>query len=101
MAVRRRVASSGGRPAASRMRVRVASGSGYASAPPGVVHARISRSTRCPWSRATICAMALMGVGEMIGMRWILWRDDAEAGEVPEHVFEEMYAFVRRGLGAS
>ncbi|GAA0339791.1 TetR/AcrR family transcriptional regulator [Actinoallomurus spadix] len=47
-----------------------------------------------------VVAWALMGVGEMIGMRWILWRDDAEAGEVPEHVFEEMYAFVRRGLGA-
>ncbi|WP_433171802.1 TetR/AcrR family transcriptional regulator [Actinoallomurus sp. CA-150999] len=48
-----------------------------------------------------VVAWALMGVGEMIGMRWILWRDDVEAGEVPEHVFEEMYAFVRRGLGAS
>ncbi|GAA2113073.1 TetR/AcrR family transcriptional regulator [Actinomadura alba] len=46
-----------------------------------------------------VIAWALMGVGELIGMRWILWEDGP--GEVPDHVFEEMYAFVRRGLGAS
>jgi AcrR family transcriptional regulator len=54
-----------------------------------------------PVADPEVVAWALMGVGEMIGMRWILWREDAEGGEVPEHVFEEMYAFVRRGLGAS
>lgn len=46
-----------------------------------------------------VIAWALMGVGELIGMRWILW--EGGPGEVPDHVFEEMYAFIRRGLGAS
>jgi AcrR family transcriptional regulator len=45
-----------------------------------------------------VLAWALMGVGEMIGMRWILWRQ-AGTPEVPEHVFEEMYGFIMRGLG--
>jgi AcrR family transcriptional regulator len=45
-----------------------------------------------------VIAWALMGVGELIGMRWILWEDDGP-GEVPEEVFEQMYAFIRRGLG--
>jgi AcrR family transcriptional regulator len=45
-----------------------------------------------------VVAWALMGVGELIGMRWILWKD--EPGGVPDHVFEEMYAFIRRGLGS-
>ena len=44
-----------------------------------------------------VIAWALMGVGELIGMRWILWEDGP--GEVPGEVFEQMYAFIRRGLG--
>ncbi|GAA2356945.1 TetR/AcrR family transcriptional regulator [Nonomuraea africana] len=47
-----------------------------------------------------VLAWALMGVGELIGMRWILW-DGAEPRQVPEEVFEEMYAFITRGLGTS
>lgn len=84
-----------------------------------------------------VLAWALMGIGEMIGMRWILWendehgdlRDPAEPGghaeradrddrddrdgrgghggggdgrprEIPRRVFDEMYAFILRGLGA-
>ncbi|MFC6085119.1 TetR/AcrR family transcriptional regulator [Sphaerisporangium aureirubrum] len=66
-----------------------------------------------------VLAWALMGVGEMVGMRWILWNDPPEPSEppavpapsvpasggavpadVPAHVFEEMYAFILRGLGA-
>jgi AcrR family transcriptional regulator len=39
----------------------------------------------------------LMGIGEIIGMRWILWGD---TGSVPDEVFEQMYAFLRRGLGS-
>jgi AcrR family transcriptional regulator len=42
-------------------------------------------------------AWALMGVGEMIGLRWILWGD---TDGVPEHVFDEAMRFIRRGLGA-
>lgn len=49
-----------------------------------------------------VLAWALMGVGEMVGMRWILWEEDGRGGgrrEIPQRVFEEMYAFVLRGLG--
>ncbi len=42
-------------------------------------------------------AWALMGIGELVGMRWILWDGD---GRIPDEVFETMMAFVRRGLGA-
>jgi AcrR family transcriptional regulator len=45
-----------------------------------------------------VIAWALMGVGELVGMRWILWDDHATA--MPDHVFSELLAFVRRGLGA-
>lgn len=44
-----------------------------------------------------VLAWILMGVGEIIGMRWILW---GESGEVPDAVLDEMAAFVSRGLGA-
>jgi AcrR family transcriptional regulator len=42
-----------------------------------------------------VLAWALMGVGEMIGLRWILWGD---TGEIPTHVFEETMRFVERAL---
>ena len=41
-------------------------------------------------------AYALMAVGEMVGMRWLLWGDH---DQVPEQVFEEMFGFIARGLG--
>ena len=44
-----------------------------------------------------VLAWALMGVGELIGMRWILWGD---TDAVPDDVFEQMMAFISRGLGA-
>lgn len=43
-----------------------------------------------------VLAWILMGIGEQVGMRWILWGD---TDEVPEDVFEEMYRFITRGLG--
>ncbi|QBI20709.1 TetR/AcrR family transcriptional regulator [Egibacter rhizosphaerae] len=46
---------------------------------------------------AEVLAYALMGAGELVGMRWVLW---AEASEVPEVVVDELAAFVSRGLGA-
>ena len=59
----------------------------------------------------TVAAWALMGVGEMIGMRWVLWGSDAEGAdadpfasgtrEVPEHVFDEMMRFIEGALGAA
>lgn len=52
-----------------------------------------------------VAAWALMGIGEMIGMRYVLW-PTGDAGAfgsgatpVPEHVFDEMVAFVQRALG--
>ncbi|MFC5788243.1 TetR/AcrR family transcriptional regulator [Agromyces tardus] len=60
----------------------------------------------------TVAAWALMGVGEMIGMRWVLWGDAAngEPGDgadptasgtsaVPEHVLDEMMRFIGGALG--
>lgn len=44
-----------------------------------------------------VMAWALMGIGEMVGMRWILWREAGQ--EMPEAVFEEVIRFVHRGLG--
>lgn len=49
-----------------------------------------------------IVAWILMGIGEMIGMRWVLWGDGEAAGaaSVPPEVFEQMMQFIQRGLGA-
>jgi AcrR family transcriptional regulator len=44
-----------------------------------------------------VLAWALMGAGELIGLRWILWGD---TGEMPARVFEEAMRFLLRGLGA-
>ena len=57
----------------------------------------------------TVAAWALMGIGEMIGMRWVLW-SDGDVGEdhdplasgtsaVPDEVFEQMMTFIGRALG--
>lgn len=43
-----------------------------------------------------VVAWALMAVGEMIGMRWILW---SKASRIPPAVFEETMGFVSRSLG--
>ncbi|MDJ0339443.1 TetR/AcrR family transcriptional regulator [Cryobacterium sp. PH31-O1] len=59
----------------------------------------------------TVAAWALMGIGEMIGMRWVLWGDDdgvegpgsdpfaSGTRAVPEHVFEQMMRFIEGALG--
>jgi AcrR family transcriptional regulator len=41
-----------------------------------------------------VTAWALMAIGEMVGMRWIVWG----GGEVPEHVAAELARIVRRIL---
>ena len=50
----------------------------------------------------TVAAWALMGVGEMIGMRWVLWNRDTESapGVVPDDVFDELMRFIRGAVGA-
>jgi AcrR family transcriptional regulator len=45
---------------------------------------------------AEVAAYALMGLGEMIGMRWILWGD----GPMPERVTAELERLIRRILEA-
>jgi AcrR family transcriptional regulator len=46
----------------------------------------------------SVAAWALMGIGELVGMRWVLWDESTE--EMPEHVFDEVMALIRRALGA-
>lgn len=42
-------------------------------------------------------AWMLMGVGEIVGMRWILWGD---TDAVPDRIVNELNTFILRGLGA-
>jgi len=44
-----------------------------------------------------VLAWSLMGIGELVGMRWILWSEDAE---MPESVFDELARIIVRALGA-
>lgn len=44
-----------------------------------------------------VLAWALMGIGELVGMRWILW---AEQNELPPEVFDQLAAIIRRAIGA-
>jgi AcrR family transcriptional regulator len=56
----------------------------------------------------TVAAWALMGIGEMIGMRWVLWGGDAAGddadpmasgtSQVPDEVFEHMMRFIEGAL---
>lgn len=46
-----------------------------------------------------VAAWALMAVGEMVGMRWILW--DGSRRKVPRRVLDETIAFIGRALGAA
>lgn len=39
-------------------------------------------------------AYCLMGLGDFLGMRWVLWNEEG----MPDDVFESMMAFIRRGL---
>jgi AcrR family transcriptional regulator len=57
----------------------------------------------------TVAAWALMGIGEMIGMRWVLWGDGARGPdadptasgtkEVPDEVLDQMMRFITGALG--
>jgi AcrR family transcriptional regulator len=44
-----------------------------------------------------VLAWSLMGIGELVGMRWILWNGDRG---MPEHVFDELARIIVRTLGA-
>lgn len=49
-----------------------------------------------------VAVWALMGIRELIGMRWVLWQEgDPKTGnrpEIPEEVFEEMTGLIERAL---
>ena len=45
-----------------------------------------------------VLAWALMGIGELVGMRWILW---AGADELPPGVFDQLATIIQRAIGAS
>jgi AcrR family transcriptional regulator len=44
-----------------------------------------------------VAAYALMGIGELVGMRWILWGDGKP---LPGHVFDELERLIRGALEA-
>ena len=44
-----------------------------------------------------VAAWVLMGIGEMVGMRWVLWGDTAE---VPPAVLDDVMAMISRALDA-
>jgi AcrR family transcriptional regulator len=45
-----------------------------------------------------VLAWALMGIGELVGMRWILW---GEQQDLPPEVSEQLAAIIRRAIGAA
>ena len=53
-----------------------------------------------------VAAWALMGIGEIIGMRWVLWGADLDPtgdsgpAEIPPHVFDQTMQFIERALAA-
>lgn len=49
-----------------------------------------------------VAAWALMGIGELVGMRWVLWphQDGEEAPRVPDAVFDQMMRLIRGALAA-
>jgi AcrR family transcriptional regulator len=44
-----------------------------------------------------VLAWSLMGIGELVGMRWILWNGERE---MPEAVFDELARIIVRTLGS-
>jgi AcrR family transcriptional regulator len=44
-----------------------------------------------------VLSWALMGIGELVGMRWILW---ADRDEIPEPIFAEVGRIIDRVLGS-
>lgn len=49
-----------------------------------------------------VAAWALMGIGELVGMRWVLWEEQTDdtggRPEIPAEVFEQMMQFIDRAL---
>ncbi len=46
-----------------------------------------------------VAAWALMGIGELVGMRWVTWAEPGSGPqELPEHVFEATMRLIERAL---
>ena len=46
-----------------------------------------------------VTAWALMGIGELVGMRWVTWSDSGEAPQgLPPEVFESIMHLIERAL---
>ena len=45
---------------------------------------------------AEVLAWSLMGIGELVGMRWILWNGESD---MPDEVFDELARVIVRALG--
>ncbi|WP_324653367.1 TetR/AcrR family transcriptional regulator [Georgenia sp. H159] len=46
-----------------------------------------------------VAAWALMGIGELVGMRWVTWTEEAGGPrELPEHVFDATMRLIERAL---
>lgn len=43
---------------------------------------------------AEVMAYCIMGIGDFIGMRWVLWEDDG----LPDEVFEQAFSFMKYGF---
>lgn len=41
-----------------------------------------------------LVAYCLMGIGDFVGMRWVVWRDDS----IPPNVFDDAMRFIQHGL---
>jgi AcrR family transcriptional regulator len=48
-------------------------------------------------SDPVVLSWILMGIGEIVGARWVLWGD---SDTVPDEVFEQVMGFIERGLAA-
>ena len=58
---------------------------------------RIIRQAEFANGDPEVLAWALMGIGELVGMRWILW---AERDELPPAVAVELAEIIRRAIGS-
>ena len=45
-----------------------------------------------------VTAWALMGIGELVGMRWVTWTEGQAPEELPEDVFEGIMTLIERAL---
>lgn len=45
-----------------------------------------------------VAAWALMGIGELVGMRWVTWSEPGAPHDLPEHVFDATMRLIERAL---